>query len=641
MRVSRSHVLRSLEKKEIIVNDSSKSFLRSYAMVATLILVVACSSGCGTLSSQSEWSQWRGPNRDGKSADVDLLKVWPEEGPTLLWGVKGFGKGYSSLSIANGRIYTTGMSEDGGEGVLFAHDFNGNLEWQSRYGSDWQGSYPGARSTPTVDGDRVYVMSGTGTIACFDSRSGERKWAVDTVETFGGKSPKFGYSESVLIDGEKVICSPGGEDATLVALNKFTGETVWTTKGFSDLSAYCSPILVENDSGQWIVTMTERSIAGINARTGAVAWKVPHQAMEGIHPNTPIYHDGAVYATSGYGTGGELVRPSADWSSATQVWADTTLDCHHGGVVFLDGYIYGTDSGGIWHCLEWTNGETAIKERVIGKGSLTHADGMFYLYAENGTVGLVQPSPTGSTVVSTFNITEGTGEHWAHPVVADGRLYIRHGDALMAFDVEGTGAAQGAIVAIEAIPQTTEDGIELPPNVNALIARGSNWSYSDGDVSPGTNWMEDGYDDSSWSSGPALLGYGDDDIVTTIDFGPDPNNKRITSFYRHPFVMTNRLGMLAAELRLLRDDGAIVYLNGAEVYRSNMPTGTVSFGTTSSGSGSGGEHSFFKSRFNPELLVEGANLVAVEVHQHNLTTSDSRFDFELVTWEGETPNSEE
>ena len=618
------------------MNRSTKTFLRSYAVVATLILVVACSWGCSTLSSQPEWSQWRGPNRDGKSAEVGLLKAWPEAGPTLLWGVKGLGAGYSTVSIAKGRIYTTGMQQEDGKGVLFAHDLEGNLLWQARCGSDWQGSYPGARSIPTVDGDRVYVMSGTGTIVCFDSRSGERKWAVDTVATFGGESPKFGYAESVLIDGEKVICSPGGEDATLVALNKFTGETVWTTKGFSDLSAYCSPILAENESGRWIVTMTETSIAGINARTGAVAWKVPHQALEGIHPNTPIYHDGAVYATSGYGTGGELVRPSADWTSATQVWADTTLDCHHGGVVLLDGYIYGTDSGGIWHCLEWSSGETAIKERVIGKGSLTHADGMFYVYAENGTVGLVQPSPQGSTVVSTFRITEGTGEHWAHPVVADGRLYIRHGDALMAYDVKGTGAEQGEIVAIEAIPQTTEDGTVLPSNVNTLIAKGSNWSYFDGDASPGANWMDQVYNDSAWSNGPALLGYGDDDVVTTIDFGPDPDNKRITSFYRRAFVVTNHVGILAAELRVLRDDGAIVYLNGAEIYRNNMPTGTVSFGTPASGSGSGGERSYFKSRFNPELLVEGTNLVAVEIHQKDTTTSDSRFDFELVTWEGDS-----
>jgi hypothetical protein len=344
------------------------------------------------------------------------------------------GQGYSTVSVADGLIYTTGMVE-GNEGVLFAHDLDGQLKWSSPYGLEWHTSHPGARCTPSVASGRVYVVSGQGSLVCFDAKTGNALWTIDATKTFGGKPPKFGYAESVLIDGKNVIFTAGGPDATIVALDRMTGKTVWTTKGFSDISAYCSPIVIKRGNKRLIVTMTETSIVGVDADTGNLAWQLHHQALEGIHPNTPAYHDGAIYATSGYNTGGELVKVSADGATASQAWIEKALDCHHGGVLLIDGYIYGTSHKGDWLCVEWATGTMVHREKGIGKASVAYAEGMIYGYGENGTVGLIKPSPEGLQVVSSFKVTKGTNKHWAHPVIANGRLYIRHGEAMMAYDI--------------------------------------------------------------------------------------------------------------------------------------------------------------------------------------------------------------
>ena len=412
--------------------NNVKSFV---ALILTILLT-------GGVCLADDWPQFRGPNRSGKSAETGLLKKWPGAGPKLLWSVGGLGIGFSSVAVADGFIYTTGMLN--GEGFLFAYDLAGNLKWKVSYGPEWQRSHRGTRTIPTVDDSRVYVFSGTGVLACFDTKTGKEKWTVDTVKKFGGKNIMWGIAESVLIVGANAICTPGGKDASVVALDKITGQTVWTSKGLSERSSYCSPALIETGNAKLIVTMLERSVVGLDIKTGRVLWK--DRIKEGIgrhnHPVTPLYHDGYIYITAGYDKGGVKYRLSADGTKISKKWEDATLDVHHGGVVLVDGYLYGanwnSNARGDWACLDWANGKVMYETRWNGnKGSIIYADGMLYCYDENtGDLALVKASPKGFEIVSSFRITEGSGKHWAHPAISDGRLYIRHGDALMAYDIK-------------------------------------------------------------------------------------------------------------------------------------------------------------------------------------------------------------
>ena len=396
----------------------------------------------GGMCYSDDWNEFRGPNREGKSAETGLLKKWPEGGPKLIWSVEGLGIGFSSVAVVDGFIYTTGMF--GSEGFLFAYDLNGKLQWKVSYGPEWQRSHRGTRTIPTVDNGRVYVFSGMGIMACFDAKTGEEKWAVDTLKKFQGKNIMWGIAGSVLIVGPNAICTPGGKDASVVALDKMTGQSVWTSKGLSEKSSYCSPALIETGGTELIVTMLERSVVGLDIKTGKVLWK--DRINEGIgrhnHPVTPLYYDGHIYITAGYEIGGVKYRLSANGTKITKKWEDATLDVHHGGVVLVDGYLYGanwtSNARGDWVCLDWDSGKVMYEAKWNGnKGSIIYADGMLYCYDENtGDVALVKASPKDFEIVSSFRITEGSGKHWAHPAISDGRLYIRHGDVLMAYDIK-------------------------------------------------------------------------------------------------------------------------------------------------------------------------------------------------------------
>lgn len=400
-----------------------------------------------TVSGRSDWPQFRGPNRNGKSAETGLLKKWPEGGPELLWSVEGLGMGFASVAVAKGFIYTTGLI--GSDAVLFAYDLNGKLQWKQSYGPEWTGAHKGARTTPTVDDDRLYVMSGMGIISCFNAGTGAKKWQVDTLKRFQGQNIKWGIAESVLIEGEKVICTPGGKDATVVALDKMTGETIWTTNGLSETSAYCCPVIIERDGERLLATMVQKSIVLIDPENGKVLCRIPHIGKHFISAVSPVYKDGYIYGTTGYGIGGGMYELSTDAAGYTQKWSDKNLDCHHGGVLLLDGNIHGSNhigkgNKGSWICLELATGEVKYEDKLVGKGSVIFADGMLYCYGEKGTVALVRVAPpegvphgtAGYEMVSSFEVTKGTDEHWAHPAISDGRLYIRHGDALMAYDIK-------------------------------------------------------------------------------------------------------------------------------------------------------------------------------------------------------------
>jgi outer membrane protein assembly factor BamB len=396
----------------------------------------------GVLASQAaDWAQFRGPNRDGKSAETGLLKSWPAGGPKKLWTSKvNVGTGFSSVSVAKGVIYTTGLID--GQETLFALDLKGDLKWKSTFGPGFAKFPPSTRTTPTVDGDNLYVMSSMGRIACLNTADGKEKWAVDTAEKFGGKNIRWGIAESILIIGDMAICTPGGPDATMVALNKGTGATIWRTKGLSEISAYCSPIHIKDAKKNLIVTMTGENVIGVDPASGAVLWMHPYKGRCQAHAVSPTYSDGQIFITSGYGDGAVMLKLASDGKSVKVAWKNKDFDTHHGGVILVDGYVYGTtwngNSKGDWICSEWKKGKVQFQTTWKCKGSMVFADGMLYCYEEKGgTIGLVKPDPSGFKVISSFKVDEGEGKHWAHPVVANGVLYVRHGSALMAYDVKG------------------------------------------------------------------------------------------------------------------------------------------------------------------------------------------------------------
>jgi outer membrane protein assembly factor BamB len=404
---------------------------KEMGVVLAVVLLVS------SLAGAADWPQFRGVHRDGISSETGLLKEWPAGGPKELWFYEGLGAGFSSIAVADGMVYTTGMID--GQGNLFAFDLDGNLKYQVAYGPEWtdKRAYPGVRTTPTIDGDRLYLMSGQGRIACYKAKTGDRIWYVDTLNEYKGKNIRWGIAESVLIDGQKAICSPGGKNASLVALDKMTGKKIWTSTGLSEPSAYCSPMLIERGGTRLILTLVEKSIVGIDADKGTVYWKVPHEVSYDIQAVSPAYEDGVMYITNGYGKGSHGFSLSADGTRIEKKWSEKSLDVHHGGVVLVDGHIHGASNKGQWTRLEIATGKVKFTDKLVGKGSVIYADGMLYGYGERkGPVGLIKVTSDGYKMVSSFNITRGSKEHWAHPAISDGRLYLRHGGVLMCFDIK-------------------------------------------------------------------------------------------------------------------------------------------------------------------------------------------------------------
>lgn len=381
----------------------------------------------------SEWPGWRGPARDGKSTDTRLLKEWPAGGPALLWKATGIGSGFSSVAVAGGRVYITGIVDN--ELVLTALSLDGKVLWRAKHGPE-HNNVPGARATPTVDGDRVYLTSGTGRIGCFDAQTGAVRWTRQMAD-FGGSPHDWGYAESVLIYKDLAVVTPGGRNC-IVALNKRTGEPVWQSTGFEAPAHYGSCIAVEFGGVPMIVAGTGAGLFAVDARNGKLLWKSDFSAGNTANCPTPAYADGYVFWANGYGKGGICMRLVAANGTVTaeEAWHTADMDCHHGGYVIHDGFIYGNHGGG-WACLDLKTGTTRWRARGVGKGSLCFADGMLYLFAENGgRAGLAPASPEGLQLKGEFSVA-GQGPSWAHPVVTGGRLYLRYDDNLYCFNVRG------------------------------------------------------------------------------------------------------------------------------------------------------------------------------------------------------------
>lgn len=384
--------------------------------------------------------RFRGPAGDGVFPETGLLKEWPEGGPKLAWSVTGLGQGFSSAVVVDGTIYITGMDAEK-QGYLFAFNLDGSLKWKVPYGPEMGKSGPavaGTRGTPTVDGGRIFVMSGFARLFMVESQKGQVLKSVDLLKLSGAEQAKFGFAECVLVDGKKVICTPGGPDASLMALDKDTFETIWQTKGFSQPSAYCSARLIRHENRRLIITLVEKGIVALDPETGKVLWQHEQANRFGVRASPPLDADGRIYFCAGGGSGGVQLALSDDGLSVTPLWTDKTLDPQIHGVVLVDGCIYGTaqsaNKGLV--CLDWKTGEVLWNAPEVQMAAVVSADGMLYVYGDDGMVRLVKPSREAFTPVGQFAITQGEDQYWTHPTIANGRLYIRHGDALMAYDIK-------------------------------------------------------------------------------------------------------------------------------------------------------------------------------------------------------------
>lgn len=409
---------------------------KSFVLIITIVI---------SQISFTQESQWRGPDRNGIFPDQGLLNTWPESGPEMILKVEDLGMGYSAPILHNGIIYITGRKDT--MEYLSAVDLNGTIKYQVQFGSSWNQSFPESRSTPTIDGDKIYVISGMGEVACLKVDDGSLIWKVDANGLFEGSLHRWGVAESPLIVDDKIIYTVGGEKTSVIALNKNTGEEVWQSESVGGTRTYVSPALYEHNEHQLILAVTEFHIMGIKPENGQFAWSIEFPLPEGtparrggIAPNTPIMKADEIFISKGYDMLGIMLKLGPEITDVRELWRTSVLDTHHGHYVLVDNYIYGSNwennSQGNWVCLDWETGEVQYEEKWKTKGSIIWADEKLYCYEErSGNIALVNPTPEKFDVVSSFKIEHGSGPHWAHPYISDKKLLIRHGKVLMVFDI--------------------------------------------------------------------------------------------------------------------------------------------------------------------------------------------------------------
>jgi outer membrane protein assembly factor BamB len=411
-----------------------KRFTPSSVHVAVLLLLaLALPAGA------NDWPQWRGPLRNGISTETGLLKEWPKEGPRLVWKATGLGKSYATVSVVGDRIYTAG-DQNAGNFVVALNAADGKQVWASKLGKPGEfGGYVGPKAAPTVDGELLYSMDQWGELVCFESASGVEKWRKDMVKDLNGSRPGWGFTESPLVDGDKVMVTPGGDGGAIAALDKKSGAVIWRSKEFKDRPHYASLIIAEVGGVRQYIQLTAASVAGVAAADGKLLWRAPRKGEVAVIP-TPIEDSRLVYVTSGYGVGCNLfhVNGAGGTFSVKEVYANKVMKVHHGGVIKIGDFVYGYSDGGGWTCQDFKTGVAKWQEKEkLGKGSLTFADGHFYLRSESKSVmALIEATPLGYKEHGRFTPPDLSGkETWPHPVIANGRLYLRDQDVLLCYDV--------------------------------------------------------------------------------------------------------------------------------------------------------------------------------------------------------------
>lgn len=388
-------------------------------------------------SAPTDWPQWRGPERTGISRDAGLVKQWAATGPAQSWTISNLGEGYGSIAVKGDRIFVQGTTASA-SAVFCLSRADGKTIWSASLGPKLtEGRGNGPRSTPTIDDDRVYVLTENGDLACLRFRDGSRVWSKNILKEFGGENLRWLISESPLVDGNRLIVSPGGKGAGIVALDKMNGNVIWKTGELSEDAGYSSCIAADIGGVRTIMNFTSTAGVGVRASDGKLMWRYDRAANGTANCATPVFADNKVFFSSGYGTGGGLLNLSAQGGEVKMQEAYFTKEMqnHHGGMVLVNGYLYGF-SNQILTCLEFGTGKVMWKNRSVGKGSLTYADGMLYLFSENNVVGLADANPKEYVERGRFQVADQGWPSWAYPVVIGGKLYIRNQKTLTAYDVK-------------------------------------------------------------------------------------------------------------------------------------------------------------------------------------------------------------
>jgi len=388
-------------------------------------------------ASEFDWPQWQGPDRTGLSKETGLMQQWPAAGPPLMWSISGLGAGYGSMAIQGDRIFVQGSKSN--QSVIYAlNRADGKGVWSKALGAegtDSRGSGP--RGTPTIDGDRLYILTERGDLACLKTADGTAVWQRNILADFGGHQIPWLISESPLIDGANVVVTPGGPRAGIVALDKLSGKTVWTSQQLSDEAGYASPVAADVQGVRVIMTLTARAGVGVRASDGKLMWRHAAVANGTANIATPIFHDNKVFYSSNYGTGAALFGLTAQGGEVTaqQIYFTREMQNHHGGLVLVNGYLYGFH-GSILTCLEFATGKTQWRDRSVGKGTLVYADGHLYIQSEDNVIGLAEANVSAYKEKGRFRTADQGFPSWAHPVISGGRLYIRDQGTLAAYNVK-------------------------------------------------------------------------------------------------------------------------------------------------------------------------------------------------------------
>jgi outer membrane protein assembly factor BamB len=413
-------------------------------MTKTLTLAATLVLGAAAVHAAADWPQWQGPDRTRMSKESGLLKEWPAGGPKVIWTATGLGTGYGSMAVAGNRVYVQGAR--GAESFVIAlNRADGKEVWAKALGPIETrmrtNMGAGPRGTPTVDGDRLYLLTENGDLACLKIADGSPVWQMNILKEWGGTQPQWMISESPLVDGPHLIVSPGGPGAGIVKLDKMTGKTVWAAKDLSDRAGYSSITAADIGGVRTYMTFTETAGVGVRGSDGKLMFRYTGAANNVANISTPVYSNNKVFFASAYGAGGGLLDLTVKDGevAATQVYHTPNMRNHHGGMVLVDGYLYGF-SDAILHCLEFATGNVMWRDRSVGKGSVTYADGHLYIQGENNLVGLAEATATAYKEKGRFEIPDKGQKSWAHPVISDGRLYVRNQDTLLVYDIKAAAA---------------------------------------------------------------------------------------------------------------------------------------------------------------------------------------------------------
>ncbi len=403
------------------------------------LALVLAAAALATLDGQVatvDWPQWRGPDRTGISTETGLLREWPASGPTRVWSASDLGEGFGSVAAQGDRVFVQG-ARNRQSLVTALNRQDGSHIWTKALGpSGTNDRGSGPRSTPTVDGDHLYVLTETGDLVCLRAADATVVWQRNILRDFGSRNLNWLVSESPLVDGSLLIVSPGGRNAGMVALDKMSGKTVWASKELSDEPGYASAIVADIEGVRTIMTFTAEAGIGVRASDGRLMWRYRQVANRTANVATPVYSDGRVFYTSSYGTGAAMLglRAAGGAITAQEIYFTRNMKNHHGGVVLVGDHLYGFDDS-ILNCLEFATGERVWRDRSVGKGAVTFADGHLYILSENNVVGLVEATPDGYREKGRFSIPDQGWPSWAHPVVSGGRLYIRNQGVLASYDI--------------------------------------------------------------------------------------------------------------------------------------------------------------------------------------------------------------